>query len=164
MNKYMKSKNNDIQLFKFLYCWIIVLYHLEYDTSGVACPGGSFGVEYFLLSSGIFLFMGFERQQNAGKLQTPGQYLWKRFSRFFPWSLTGYLLAAVVNYGCISPIRSPGKLMDAFSSDIWEILMIKWNGMNENMLCLNTPAWTLSSLCIVGFAIWGFMYYYQDDS
>lgn len=162
MNKYMKSKNNDIQLFKFLYCWIIVLYHLEHDTSGVACPGGSFGVEYFLLSSGIFLFMGFERQQNAGKLQTPGQYLWKRFSRFFPWSLTGYLLAAVVNYGCISPIRSPGKLMDAFSSDIWEILMIKWNGMNENMLCLNTPAWTLSSLCIVGFAIWGFMYYYQE--
>lgn len=62
MNKYMKSKNNDIQLFKFLYCWIIVLYHLEHDTSGVACPGGSFGVEYFLLSSGIFLFMGFERQ------------------------------------------------------------------------------------------------------
>ena len=78
----MKSKNNDIQLFKFLYCWIIVLYHLKNYTSGITCPGGSFGVEYFLMSSGVFLFMAFERQKENGKLQTPGQYLWKRFSRF----------------------------------------------------------------------------------
>ena len=158
----MKSQNNDIQFFKFLYCWVIVCYHLKNDTSGITCPGGSFGVEYFLMSSGIFLFSAFERQKDAGRIQTPGQYLWKRFSRFFAWSLTAYLFAAIVNYGIIDPVRSAGQLMDHFASDIWEILMIKWNGMNDGRQLLNGPAWTLSSLCIVGFLIWGCLYYYGE--
>ena len=80
----------------------------------------------------------------------------------FPWSLTGYLMAAVVRYGIIDGIRSPGALMDLFSSDIWEILMVKWNGMNQGQQLLNGPAWTLSALCIVGFLVWGCLYYYGD--
>lgn len=52
--------------------------------------------------------------------------------------------------------------MDAFTSDIWEILMIKWCGINEGANILNGPAWTLSSMCIVGFFIWGCLYYWGD--
>lgn len=157
----MKGKNLDIQFFKFLYSWIIVLYHLNPHTA-VNCPGGSFGVEYYLLAAGVFLFASWEKQAAAGQVQTPGQYLWKRFSRFFWWSSTAFVFAAVVRYGFVSPVSSKWQVMDHFSSDIWEILMVKWNGMNENALLVNGPAWTLSSMCMVGFLLWGCLYFYRE--
>lgn len=158
----MRSKNNDIQLFKFLYSWIIVLFHLNNYALSIECPGGYYGVEFYLLSAGIFLFSSYERQLADGRLNTPGQYLWKRFSRFFIWSTTAFIFAAVVEYGLVHPVHSKWEMLDHFSSDIWEILMIKWNGMNDNTLLLNGPAWTLSSMCIVGFLIWGCLYFYNE--
>jgi peptidoglycan/LPS O-acetylase OafA/YrhL len=49
------------------------------------------------------------------------------------------------------------QLMDYLSDDIWEILLVKWNGMNDDSLLLNGPAWTLSSMCIVGLLLWGLL-------
>ena len=55
----MKERNLDIQLFKFLYAWVIVIYHLASSTA-ITCEGGYCGVEYFLLVAGVFLFLSFE--------------------------------------------------------------------------------------------------------
>ena len=74
----MKSKNLDVQLFKFLYSCLIVIYHLAADTR-IVCPGGYYGVEYFLLTSGLFLFLSFSKKEGTDTLMTPGQFFAKRF-------------------------------------------------------------------------------------
>ena len=156
----MKSQNLDIQFFKFVYSCIIVLYHLTGSTA-INCKGGYCGVEYFLLTAGLFLFLSFQRGEKTGRQYTPGQYLAKRFLRFLPWSTTAFIVAALVERVWINPTTSLVTWFDYFASDIWELLMIKWNGMNNNLLLLNGPAWTLSAMLIVGFLIWTFMYYYK---
>lgn len=156
----MKSRNLDIQLFKFIYSCIIVVYHLASSTA-IVCRGGYCGVEYFLLTAGLFLFLSFEQGEQTGKQRTPGQYLARRFLRFLPWSITGYFLAVFVQRILIEPTTSLGAWMDCFASDIWEILMVKWNGMNNNAYLLNSPAWTLSAMLIVGFFIWTMLYHYK---
>lgn len=157
----MKKQNLDIQFFKFVYSCVIVLYHLAASTA-ITCKGGYCGVEYFLLSAGLFLFLAFQRGEERGKKQTPAQYLWKRFVRFLPWSTTAFILTVLIERVWIDPVGSIVKWVDLFSSDIWEILMIKWNGMNHNVPLVNGPAWTLSAMLIIGFFIWTFMYYYKN--
>lgn len=158
--KRMKERNLDIQLFKFLYAWVIVIYHLASSTA-ITCEGGYCGVEYFLLVAGVFLFLSFEKGAETGKLRTPVQYAVKRFGRFFPWSLIAFLLAAAVERIWLHPTNSLAAWADYFAGDIWEILLLKWNGMNNNAYLLNPPAWTLSAMLIVGFFIWTMMYYYK---
>ena len=158
----MKSQNLDIQLFKFLYSWVIVLYHLASNTA-IVCNGGYIGVEYFLLSAGVFLFVAFQRGEEKGNLQTPVQYLVKRFLRFLPWSVTAFVLTVTVKRGWIESTTSLVDWMDHFSRDVWEMLMVSMNGINDNIFLLNGPAWTLSAMLIVGFFIWTFMYYYKKS-
>lgn len=156
----MKKQNLDIQFFKFLYSCIIVIYHLAANTA-ISCKGGYCGVEYFLLTAGLFLFLSFQRGEERGKVQTPGQYLWKRFIRFLPWSVTAFLMTVVLDRVFINPVDSVGAWADLFASDIFEILMVKLNGMTNNVYLVNAPAWTLSAMLIVGFAIWTLMYHYK---
>jgi len=156
----MKKQNLDIQFFKFFYSCIIVLYHLAAWTK-ITCKGGYYGVEYFLLTAGLFLFLSFQRGEERGKNQTPGQYLWKRFVRFLPWSTTAFILTVVVERVFVNPVESVRTWANLFPSDIFEILMVKWNGMNNNAHLLNGPAWTLSAMLIVGFVIWTLLYHYK---
>ena len=156
----MKKQNLDIQFFKFFYSCIIVLYHLAAWTT-ISCKGGYYGVEYFLLTAGLFLFLSFQRGEERGKNQTPGQYLWKRFIRFLPWSTTAFILTVVVERVFVNPVESVRTWANLFPSDIFEILMVKGNGMNNNAYLVNSPAWTLSAMLLVGFVIWTLMYHYK---
>lgn len=157
----MNKRNADLDFFKFLYAWIIVLFHLT-AKSQIHCVGGFYGVDFFLLVAGLFFFQSYEKQCAANRLITPGQYLKKRFLRFFPWSMTAFLFAFVAWRIVLEPVHSVGDVADAFSSDIWEILMVKWCGINEGGNLLNGPAWTLSAMCIVGFFLWSCLYYWKD--
>jgi len=157
----MKSKNVDIQLFKFLYSCLIVIYHLASSTR-IVCPGGYYGVEYFLLTSGLFLFLSFDKKEGTDALLTPGQFFAKRFWRFLPWSITGFLAAVFVQRLCIEKTVSPTAWLQTFPSDLWEILMAKGTGINAGEMLINGPAWTISSLLIVGALFWTLLYYYKQ--
>lgn len=156
----MKKQNLDIQFFKFFYSCIIVLYHMAAWTD-ISCKGGYYGVEYFLLTAGLFLFLSFRRGEARGKNQTPGQYLWKRFVRFLPWSTTAFILTVLVKRVWVDPVESLSAWAKLFPSDIFELLMVKANGMNNNAYLVNNPAWTLSAMLIVGFVIWTLLYHYK---
>ena len=116
-------------------------------------------MDFYLLTAGLFLFLSFEKQEEAKRLITPGQYFGHRFSRLFPWAFTAFLLAAVVQRLIIDRVTSPIALLDYFSGDIWEILLVKWTGMSEGGLMLNAPVWTMSSMLLVGFLIWSCIYH-----
>ena len=155
--------NNAIYFWKFLYSFIIVYFHFFHQTNEHFLSG-RYGVDFYLLVAGLFLFAKYEKQLcNDGRsLEKPYSFLIKRFARFFPWAFAGFIFAAIVCRGFINPVASFGKLMDHFSGDIWEILLIKMNGLNNNKSLLNGPAWTLSSMLIAQFFIWSCLYYYKE--
>lgn len=137
------------------------MFHFPSD-SAIVLKGGYYAVEYFLLTAGVFLFLSFGRGEESGTLRTPAQYLSNRFQRFFLWNVTAFLLVVFVKRILCEPVTSLSSWADFFAEDIWEILMVKFNGMNNNNMLVNSPAWTISSMLIVGFLIWTFMYYYKN--
>ena len=157
MEKHASSHILAADLGKFVYCWAIVFYHYYnyYVTdSPDLFPGGKFGVEYFLLVAGVFFFRHLDRHQG----ETPGRYIGHRFARFFPWALTGYLFAFVVIRLFINRTFAPAELATSMARDLWEVLLVKANGMNHGKGFLNSPAWTISSMFLVEIVLTGCFY------
>lgn len=157
----MNGKNSAIYFWKFLYCFFILFYHFYFQTKEHFISG-RYGVEFYLLVAGVFLFTKYDKQSINSNIQTPYSFLKKRFMRFFPWALVGFLFAVCIIRFYTSPVESFEKLVDCFSKDIWEVLLLSMNGMNMNILPLNFPAWTLSSMLIVQFFIWGCLFHYRE--
>lgn len=158
-----QHRNLEIDLLKFLYSWVIVFYHFFQEGVGSEGPrcfiGGYYGVEFYLLTAGAFLFLTYERQKERQSVRMPYQYLKQRFLRLFPWALTAFLFTVITRRILLDHVTSPGDLLDYFSGDIWEILLVNWNGMNDDALALNVPAWTMSAMLLVGFVIWCCLYF-----
>lgn len=157
----MKSKNLDVQFFKFLYSCIIVIYHLAASTR-IICPGGYYGVEYFLLTSGLFLFLSYDKMADSNKLMPPQQFFAKRFWRFLPWSITAFALTVLVCRLYIDRVTSISEWINLLPSDLLEIIMAKGTGINANQYLINGPAWTISSILIIGTLFWILLYYYRN--
>lgn len=119
-------------------------------------------MEFYLLTAGVFLFLSYEKQMSERRIQTPYSFLRKRFKRFFPWAFAGFLFAALVARVIIHPLDSFDKAIDCFSGDIWEILLVNMNGMNNNRKLLNVPAWTLSSMLIVQYFVWACLFHFRE--
>lgn len=158
---FLKEKNSAIYFWKFLYSFFIMYYHF-YSQTKEHFLSGRFGVEFYLLVAGVFLFAKYDKQSANSNVQTPYSFLKKRFVRFFPWSLVGFLFVAIVVRFYINPVESFEKLVDCLSKDIWEILMLSMSGLNKNKNLLNVPAWTLSSMLITQFFIWACLFHYKE--
>ena len=138
---------------KYFYCWFIVFYHYYnyYVTGQDLLPGGKFGVEYFLLAAGVFFFRHLDRHPD----ETPGAYIGHRFARLFPWALTAFVFAFAVIRLYINRTFAPRDLATSLARDIWEVLLVKANGMNHGKGLLNSPAWTISSMFLVEIVMVG---------
>lgn len=116
-------------------------------------------MEFYLLAAGAFLFLAYQRQKEKGIIAGPYQYLKHRFMRLFPWAFTAFVFTVVTKRILLDHVTSPESMLDFFSVDIWEILLVNWNGMNDDALSLNVPAWTMSAMLLVGFVIWCCLYF-----
>lgn len=155
-------RNPAIDFWKFLYSWCIVFYHF-YAKTQEHLIGGWIGVEYYLLCAGVFFFRSVERNTDGeGRLLISSyEYLKKRFFRFFPWAFTAFFCMFIVSEAILTPGVTAGRILDHLSDDIWEILLVKMNGLNEGKNLLNVPAWTLSSMLIVEFVLWGILAHHR---
>ena len=152
-----------VDLTKLVFAFIVCFYHFFNVVSpNPYFPLGNLTVELFVLIAGVFFFLGIEKQlTRTAELQSPYAFLKKRFLRFLPYSLAGFMLAfAVKFYLEYSPKTgiSLGTLGSWLSDGLWEILMIKMNGMNNNQSMLNVPAWTLSAMLISEFFAYACFY------
>lgn len=146
------QRNLNIDLLKFVYAWMLVFYHFYSETS-LHVKQGRMAVEYFLIVAGVFFFMAYERDENA----PPQKYIFKRFLRFLPWSTVAFIFTFVLKRMIISP-HTAKELVDYLSGDIWEVLLIKMNGLNNGAALLNSPAWTLSTMLLVEIIMLGCLY------
>lgn len=147
----MKKRNYGLDFWKLFYIFVIIIYHFFSDTKSVF-PGGAIGVEFFLLTSGYLFY----KSCNKGLNDTPVEYFMKRFKRFFPWTIVAFVSCAIVQWGFIRPITSFDDLFDEMGRYIWsDVLLIGMNGLQKP---LNVPAWTISSLLLVQFIMYSFLY------
>ncbi len=153
------GKNYELDLWKLGYAFIIVGYHF-YNTTSHATKahliGGNSAVSFFLLVSGMLLFASFEKREQTGML-TPGRFFLHRYRRFFPAIAIAYLFTSIL-IRCVVSDLDTSKIPNYLTSDLWEIMLVKMNGMNGNKGFLNGPAWTVSSIFLVGCAFWCFLY------
>lgn len=138
-----RPRNVMIDIWKFVYAWFIVFYHI-YKSTGLHFAGGYYAVEFYLLAAGVFFFSRLEKD-----LEDTPRYIGRRFMRFFPWSFTAFIFAFVVIRIVIDGNVSPGRLIKYLSGDIWEILLVNMSGLNGGAYPVNGPAWTLSSMFLV---------------
>lgn len=159
-----------VDIYKFFFSWVICLYHFYNAVSpNPYFPMGEIVVELFVLISGVFLYMGWERKKAAicgedtflhGIGISPYEYLKHRFLRFLPYSTTGFAFAFGVRgwlYAQGGESVTARRILTWLSDDIWEILMIKMNGMNNNSALLNVPAWTISAMLIAEFVVFALL-------
>ena len=157
-----ENKNIEIELLRFLGAWIVVGFHFYAETSEHFI-GGFFSVDFFLILAGIMMFIKYKQEKSHGKVMRPYQYLWYRFSRVFPGIFVGFVLALIVRRGIYQPVESFVEFIDLFAHDIWELLLVDLSGMNTMpKTFVNGPAWTISSMLIAQFVIWGALYYFED--
>lgn len=146
------QRNLSIDLMKFLYAWCVIFYHY-YSSTHLHFKNGRYAVEFFLLAAGVFFFRAWERDE-----QTPPQrYIFKRFFRFLPWTTTAFIFTFIVRRIVIAH-NTPRQLIDYLSKDIWEILLVKMNGLNNGAGLLNSPAWTISTMFLVEIVMLGCLF------
>lgn len=147
-----RGHNYNIDIAKLMYAWCVVLCHFYSDTY-IYFGNGRFAVEFFLITAGIFFFKAWERDESA----PPGKYLYKRYMRFLPWTTTAFIFTFVVRRVVIAG-NTPRQLIENLSKDIWEVLLIKMNGINHGGMLLNWPIWTLSAMLLVEIVMIGCLY------
>ena len=138
------ARNPNIELMRFVYIWCIVLYHFYRETEA-HFPGGYYGVNYFLLAAGVFFFRSLERHEDM----RPSAYVYKRFMRFIPWTLTAFVFAYIVRRIMIAPPESLRELGLTAVSDLWEMLLVKVAIVTNGASFVNAPTWTVSAMFLV---------------
>lgn len=144
-----EQRNVTIDLWKFIYCWFIVFFHF-YNDPRIHFIGGRYSVDFFLLTAGLFFFQGLEKNPDM----PPHKRIAKRFWRLFPWSLTAFIFTFIVIRVVING-ASAVTLIKGMSSYIWEVLLVKMNGLNQGSALLNVPAWTISSMLLTEIVMVG---------
>lgn len=150
-------RNGAVDVYKFGFSWIIVLYHFYLDT-GKHFSHGNIGVEFFVLVSGVYFFMAWERAKNqrtgCDLSFYPYEFAKKRFLRFFPYTTTAFVGALFVAAFYLRQFE--GKTLFEFSKKcadyVWEILLIGKSGLVSGNF-LNGPAWTVSAMLLTEFFI-----------
>ena len=157
-----------VDLIKLISAFIVCFYHFFNVVSpNPYYPLGDLTVELFVLIAGIFLFSGAEKQRTLPQgMQSPYAFLKKRFFRFFPYAIWGFLfaLAVKIHITTVQGKAFDGEILGKWLSDgIWDVLMIKMNGMNDNQALLNVPAWTLSAMLIAEFLAYACLYNHKKS-
>lgn len=153
MENKKKVRNGAVDILRFIFCMVVVLYHL-YDETYEHFGMGYTGVEFFVIVSGVFFFAGWDKNRQLGEAYLP-QYMKKRFFRFLPYTTLAMIVVAGIRlYQNIAAGTFTGtKLGYWVATDIWELLLVKMGGLNNHQAMLNGPAWTISAMLIVEFLI-----------
>lgn len=84
-------------------------------------------------------------------------YMKKRYIRFFWLCLPAFLLIFFIVRIWKGELAGIAKICDALSGDIWEILLVKMNGLNRGVWQLHTNTWTMSCMLFAEFFILGML-------
>lgn len=153
------KRNGFIDVQKFFYAWIIVIFHF-YDYTREHFMGGGSSVEFFLIASGAFFFAGYKRKTEKISAEErsdyPVKYIKKRLLRFLPYTLPAFVVAFIVRVVITNDgqgVHDIAHIIDSFVRNIWELPLVSMCGLNGGKGMINGVTWTISTMLIVEFLI-----------
>ena len=159
MGREIMRRNGAIDVLRFYYSFIIVLFHFYQDTYAHFALG-FVSVEFFAIVSGVFFFSKWERCEKVRKYIYI--YMKKRFFRFFPYTTVAFAVVALIRlYNSLDSI-SLQTLGRWISADIWEVLLVNMNGLNNGQNLVNAPAWYIGATLIAEFVVLNLLLSWED--
>ncbi len=151
MDVKQKSRNGAVDLWKFLFSLMILIYHgrafAASDSEFVLFQGGAIGVEFFFIVSGFL--MALSAQKAAARSTMPlgtetVNFLWKKIKSIFPYSVIAFIASlAVRNYIRGSDFKA--IVVDGINS-VWEFFLVQMSGVGTNDI--NALTWYISAMLL----------------
>lgn len=110
------SRNGAVDVYKFFFSLVICFYHF-YESGMERLPMGYLGVEFFVLTAGIYFFTNWFKNA-PGYSPVEGYlhpYIKNRFFRFFPYTSIAYVFSFVL----IRLYPNMEKISGGGGNDIW---------------------------------------------
>jgi len=148
-----KSRNGLADIMRLVFALIVMMFHF-YSSGEKHFHGGFFGVEYFVILSGLLFFSAWDRERSTLKSIEERQHYWlsyvkRRYIRFFWHSMVAFAFAFFVVRVWHDKVYSISGICDNLTGDIWEILLVKMNGFNRGRGLLIGTNWTLCCMLFV---------------
>ncbi len=123
----MKKHNGIISFWKFIFCFVIIIFHVgEYQPSrsSILFRCGSIGVEFFFLVSGYLLASAALKSKTDGKNmgKETFEFVWKKFKTFFPYVVFTFILALILS------TMLGNMTVKKYALSIWDLLLLRYMG------------------------------------
>lgn len=167
MTGVQKKRNLTIDLLKFIFVVMIVLYHSKRlvvaDEATPMFVGGVFVVEFFFLTSGYFFARSATRKpyiegESLG-LDT-GRFMLHKISGFLPNYYVAWIIAFTVRHIYRPPVS--GSILLDLANGVWELLFLEMTGIGEGKYIVNNVTWYISSMLIVILVLYPLLRKYKD--
>ena len=162
-----KKRNLTIDLLKFIFVLMIVLYHSRRLVVNDECTpmfvGGVFVVEFFFLTSGYFFARSATRKPYIDG-ESPGvdtgRFMLHKISGFLPNYYVAWVIAFAVKHIYSAPV-SGSTLLD-LANGIWELLFLEMTGIGNGAYIVNSVTWYISAMLIVMLALYPLLRKHKD--
>lgn len=161
MKKIETKHNGIISIWKFIYCVMIILYHISLDKSfneKYTFKYGAIGVEFFFIVSGYLLAkkaidFGNVKNENIG-IET-WRFILKKVKIFYPYILMVYftslpIMAFIEKYSRYNVLTS-----------IWELLLMQSSGLYTTRVI--PVAWYISSMILCSLILFPLILKYRNN-
>ena len=141
-----KVHNGDIALWKFIYCLMIIIYHVSNSKIlevKYEFKYGAIGVEFFFLVSGYLMAkkaLNFELKEKIEIGKETIKYLFNKIKRIYPYILLSYIISLPV----LTIVKNFSK-SDIVNS-VWDLLIMQSNGIYKTHTVI--VAWYISAMLI----------------
>lgn len=150
MERRASGRVMEIDLFRFIFCFIIVYRHAEHlFKENLVFPGGAFGVEFFFLVSGYLMMASLEKPRAGGEtisLETVS-FLKRKITAIYPEFVSAFIIGFVIQ--CSVRDFSWKEIESLFANSIFELLLVQRTGIGVN--CVDDVIWYVQAmlLCMV---------------
>lgn len=149
----MVKKNTYIELWRFVFCCIILNHHVGgIGTTRHLFPAGFLAVEFFFILSGFFAMKHLKRSydKECGMMEYSLKMTIQKMGRIFPYAAIGILIAYIWKIICYEAGTGIGDKILGVRNVFYELFFLPMTGIIRLDLTeyLNPPLWYLSALMI----------------
>lgn len=149
MGETVSKRNGTIDLWKFAFSVMIVLFHSFYLTNekGTIFAGGALAVEFFFLVSGYLMVASasrYERQEGPIGQKTR-DFLFRKIRGLYPELVIAWGIGFVVMHAAKDGFKVT-KVIKHLLTGVWELLLVRQSGMGG--YSVNGVTWYISAMLL----------------
>jgi peptidoglycan/LPS O-acetylase OafA/YrhL len=149
MNQEAKIKNGNIELMRFIFSVIIILYHIS-NRIEITLPEpfsffsrGKIGVEFFFLVSGFLMAKSAQKYDSKRLAESTKSFMVKKLKVILPYHLITFFSCFILML-CLSDWKSKTELAERTVETLPNLFFLQMSGVKEKALL--TPEWYIAAM------------------